>query len=222
MIELRGVQKSYRTKYGWRPVIRPTNLVFYRGSNTAVLGLNGAGKSTLMRLIGGVERPDRGKVVRNVTVSSPMGVTGGFSGNLTGAENLKFICRIYNLDIRETTEFVRDFSELGPYFYEPISSYSSGMKARLMFGLNMAIDFQVYLIDEGLSVGDAAFRRKCQEAFAERRSRSDLIMTSHSMSTIREFCTSAVVVDEGQVVPFQDLDAAEEYYMEVLARRSVQ
>jgi len=222
MIELRGIEKFYRTRHGLRPVIRPTDLIFYRGSNTAVLGLNGAGKSTLLRMIAGVERPDRGKVIRNVTVSSPLGLTGAFNPALTGAENLKFVCRIYGLDIKETTEFVRDFSELGPYFYEPISSYSSGMRARLLFGLSMAVDFQVYLIDEGLSVGDASFRQKCQDAFAERRSRSDLIMTSHSMSTIRDFCSTAVVIDDGHVVPFQDLDAAEEYYMEVLARRLAQ
>lgn len=221
MIELIDLEKSYLTRHGRRPIIRPTNFVFYRGANTAVLGLNGAGKSTLLRLIGGVERPDRGRVVRSVSVSSPIGLTNAFNGELTGAENLKFVCRIYGRDIAETTEFVREFSELGPYFYEPIRTYSSGMKARLMFGLNMAIDFQVYLIDEGLSVGDASFRRKCHEAFAERRSRSDIIMTAHSMSTIREFCTSAVVVDNGRVVPFEDLDAAEEYYMEILARKSV-
>lgn len=222
MIELLGVEKSYHTRHGLRPIIRPTNLAIYRGANTAVLGLNGAGKSTLLRLISGVERPTRGKIVKDVTVSSPLGLTGAFSGNLTGAQNLKFVCRIYELDIAETTDFVRDFSELGPYFYEPINTYSSGMRARLLFGLSMAIDFQVYIIDEGLSVGDAAFRRKCRDAFAARRSRSDLIMTSHSMSTIRDFCTTAVVIDDGHVVPFQDLDAAEEFYMEVLARRRAQ
>ena len=219
MIELIGVEKSYRTRHGVKPIIRPTNLAFYRGTSTAILGVNGAGKSTLVRLIGGVERPDQGQIVKTVTVSSPLGLSGAFNGSLTGAENLKFVCRIYGLDIPSTTDFVRSFSELGPYFYEPINTYSSGMRARLMFGLNMALDFQVYLIDEALSVGDAAFRRKCQDAFEERRSRSDVIMTSHSMSTIRDFCTAAVVVDEGVVVPFQDLDAAEEYYMDIVARK---
>lgn len=222
MIELKGIEKSYRTRHGMRPVIRPTDLIFYRGANTAVLGLNGAGKSTLLRLIGGVERPDRGEVIKTVRVSSPLGIGGAFNGQLTGAENLKFICRIYELDLEETTDFVRDFAELGPYFYEPTNTYSSGMRARLNFAISMSIDFQVYLIDEGLSAGDASFRRKCQDAFARRKSRSDLIMTSHSMSMIREFCTTAVVVDEGQVVPFQDLDAAEDYYMEILARRMAQ
>lgn len=222
MIELQGVAKSYRTRHGVRPIIKPTDLVFYRGANTAVLGLNGAGKSTLLRLIGGVERPDSGRVLRSVKVSSPLGVTSAFSGHLTAAENLKFVCRIYGLDFEETTDFVRDFTELGAYFDEPIKTYSSGMRARLMFGLSMAIDYEVYLIDEGLSTGDAAFRLKAQEAFARRKSRADLIMTSHSMSTIRDFCNTAVVIDEGAVVPFQDLDAAEEYYMEILARRQTQ
>ena len=218
MIELTGVEKSYRTRHGLRPVIRPTDLVFYRGASTAVLGLNGAGKSTLLRLISGVERPDRGVVRREVTVSSPLGLTGSFSSSLTGAENLRFVCRIYGIDVAETTAFVREFTELGPYFYEPISTYSSGMRARLAFGLSMAVDFQVYVIDEGLSVGDAAFRRKCQDAFNDRRSRSDVIMTSHSMSTIREFCSRAVVMDNGNAVPFENLDAAEEYYMEIVAK----
>ncbi|MFN3536470.1 MAG: ABC transporter ATP-binding protein [Brevundimonas sp.] len=218
MIELINVEKSYRTRLGKRPVIRPTNLAFYRGSSTAVLGLNGAGKSTLLRLISGVERPDRGEIRRSVTVSSPLGLTGAFHRTMTGAENLKFVCRIYRKDVDEVTAFVREFTELGPYFHEPIDSYSSGMKSRLAFALSLAVDFQVYVIDEGLSVGDAAFRRKAQEAFAERRARSDIIMTSHSASTIREFCTRAVVMDKGQAVPFENLDAAEDYYMEIVAR----
>lgn len=218
MIELIDVQKSYRTRHGLREVLRPTNLAFYRGSSTAVLGLNGAGKSTLLRLIAGAERPDRGEVRRSVTVSSPLGVTGSFNANMTGAENLKFVCRIYRKDIDEVAQFVREFTELGSYFYEPIGSYSSGMRSRLSFALSLAVDFQVYVIDEGLSVGDAAFRRKAQEAFAERRARSDIIMTSHSMSTIREFCTRAIVMDRGEAVPFESLDAAEDYYMEIVAR----
>lgn len=218
MIELIGVEKSYPTRFGRRSVIQPTDLVFYRGSSTAVMGLNGAGKSTLLRLISGVERPDRGEVRRSVTVSSPLGLSGAFHRTMTGAENLKFVCRIYDKDVAATTEFVREFTELGPYFHEPIETYSSGMKSRLSFALSLAVDFQVYVIDEGLSVGDAAFRRKAQEAFAERRARSDIIMTSHSMSTIREFCSRAVVMDQGRAVPFENLDAAEDYYMEIVAR----
>lgn len=218
MIELIDVEKSYRTRLGRRPVIRPTNLAFYRGSSTAVLGLNGAGKSTLLRLISGVERPDRGEIRRSVTVSSPLGLTGAFHATMTGSENLKFVCRIYRKNVDEVTDFVRDFAELGSYFYEPIENYSSGMKSRLAFALSLAVDFQVYVIDEGLSVGDAAFRKKAQEAFAERRARSDIIMTSHSTSTIREFCSRAVVMDRGQAVPFESLDAAEDYYMEIVAR----
>lgn len=218
MIELVGVEKSYPTRQGRRPIIRPTDLVFYRGSSTAVLGLNGAGKSTLLRLISGVERPDKGEIRRSVTVSSPLGLSGAFHGAMTGAENLKFVCRIYDKDLEETTAFVREFTELGPYFHEPIASYSSGMRSRLSFALSLAVDFQVYVIDEGLSVGDAAFRRKAQEAFAERRARSDIIMTSHSTSTIREFCSRAVVMDRGRAVPFESLDAAEDYYMEIVAR----
>lgn len=219
MIELQKVEKSYRTRSGRRTIIQPTDLTFYRGASTAILGLNGAGKSTLIRLISGVERPDKGKVRRHVRTSWPLGLANSFAGQMNGLENLRFVCRIYNVNIEETIEFVREFSELGEYFYEPISSYSSGMRSRLAFGLSMAMDFQVYLIDEGLSVGDASFRQKCENLFNERRSRTDIIMTSHSMSTVRQFCTRAVVVDEGKVVPFEDLDAAEDYYMDVVKRR---
>ncbi|WP_374276163.1 ABC transporter ATP-binding protein [Brevundimonas sp.] len=219
MIELVDIEKTYNTRYGVKRVIKPTSLAFYRGASTAVLGLNGAGKSTLLRMIGGVEKPDRGKVVKTVTVSPPLGITNTFNGALTGAENLKFVCRLYDIDIKRAEAFVEDFADLGPYFHEPVRTYSSGMRGRLAFGMSMAVDFQVYLIDEGLSAGDARFRQKSRDAFERRKSRSDIIMTSHNMNTIRDFCTRAVVIDDGNVTPFEDLDAAEEFYMEVVARR---
>ncbi len=219
MIELVEIEKTYNTRYGVKKVIRPTSLAFYRGASTAVLGLNGAGKSTLLRMIGGVEKPDRGKVVKTVTVSPPLGITNTFNGALTGAENLKFVCRLYDIDIKKAEAFVEDFADLGPYFHEPVRTYSSGMKGRLAFGMSMAVDFQVYLIDEGLSAGDARFRQKSRDAFERRKSRSDIIMTSHNMNTIRDFCSRALVIDDGVVTPFEDLDAAEEFYMEVVARR---
>lgn len=220
MIRLDNVEKSYATKGGRKTVIHPTTLIFDRGANTAILGLNGAGKSTMIRLLAGIERPDRGVIRRDVTVSWPLGLRAGFNNALTGAENLRFVCRIYDVGIDRVTDYVRDFSELGPYFWEPVSSYSAGMRSRLAFGLSMAVDFQVYLIDEGLSVGDASFKKKCRDVFEARRSRSNIILTSHSRGTIREYCTRAVVMDEGRAVPFEDLDAAEEYYMDIVARHS--
>lgn len=219
MIELIDIEKTYNTRYGVKQVIKPTSLAFYRGASTAVLGLNGAGKSTLLRMIGGVEKPDRGRVTKTVTVSPPLGITNTFNSALSGAENLKFVCRLYNIDIKQAEAFVEDFAELGPYFHEPVRSYSSGMRGRLAFGMSMAVDFQVYLIDEGLSAGDARFRQKSRDAFERRKSRSDIIMTSHNMNTIRDFCSRALVIDDGVVTPFEDLDAAEEFYMEVVARR---
>lgn len=219
MIELIDIEKTFNTRYGVKQVIKPVSLAFYRGASTAILGLNGAGKSTLMRIIGGIDKPDRGTVRRDVTVSPPLGVTNAFNAALTGAENLKFICRLYGIDIREAEAFVEDFAELGPYFHEPVRTYSSGMKGRLAFGMSMAVDFQVYLIDEGMSAGDARFRQKSRDAFERRRSRSDIIMTSHNMGTIRDFCSRAVVMHDGVATPFEDLDAAEEFYMEVARRR---
>jgi capsular polysaccharide transport system ATP-binding protein len=219
MIILDQVEKAYRTRHGMRNIIHPTSLQFYRGASTAILGLNGAGKSTMIRMLAQIDKPTRGKITRNVSVSWPLGLGGAFNGNMTGLENLRFVCRIYKRDLNEVIDFVRDFSELGSWFYEPIRTYSSGMRSRLSFGLSMAVDFQCYLIDEGLSVGDVSFKRKCRNIFEDRRSRADLILTSHSMSTVRQFCSRAVVIENGYVYPFEDLDAAEDFYMDVVARR---
>nr|WP_222934376.1 ABC transporter ATP-binding protein [Caulobacter sp. 17J80-11] len=215
-----AVEKSYPTKSGRRPILDGISAVFERGHSTGVLGVNGAGKSTLLRILSGSERPDRGQVRRSVSVSWPLGFSGSFSGSLTGRENLRFVARIYGADIEQVTDFVEDFSELGRYMDEPVRTYSAGMRARLAFALSMAVDFQVYLVDEAIGVGDAAFQQKCNDAFNARRSRSDVIMTSHYMSTIREYCTRAGVMENGRLLMFEDIDAAEEYYNAILKRRA--
>ena len=155
MIALHNIAKSYPLPRGKKVVLDDVNITFRPGENMGILGLNGAGKSTLMRIIGGAELPDSGKVVRKSRVSWPIGFAGGFHGSLTGRENLRFTSRIYGSDIRKVTEFVEDFSELGPYMDMPVRTYSSGMKSKLAFGLSMAIGFDFYLIDEAYSVGDA-------------------------------------------------------------------
>lgn len=221
MIELVHVEKSYRMKNGGRRIVLDDiNAVFERGVNYGILGLNGSGKSTMMRIIGGGERPNHGRVRKTVSVSWPLGLAPSFSGNLTGAENLRFVCRIYDQDIDRVTEFVRDFSELGRYMDEPIVTYSSGMRAKLGFGLSMAMDFQVYLVDETLSVGDAAFQEKCKRVFEERAARSSLIIASHHPSVMRDYCHRAGVLERGKLLMFDDLDSAEEYYNEMIAKRA--
>lgn len=221
MIELIGIEKHYRLKNGGqRVVLDDVDAVFERGKNYGILGLNGSGKSTMMRIIGGSERPNHGRVRKTVSVSWPLGLSPSFSGNLTGRENLRFVCRIYDQDIDEVTAFVTEFSELGRYMDEPINTYSSGMRAKLGFGLSMAMDFQVYLVDETLSVGDAAFQEKCKRVFDERAARSSLIVASHHPSVMRDYCHAAGVLERGKLLMFDDLESAEEYYNEMIAKRA--
>lgn len=221
MIELINVEKHYRLKNGGRKLVLDNiNTVFPRGRNVGILGLNGSGKSTLIRIIGGAERPNSGRVKKTVSVSWPLGLAPSFSGSLTGTENLRFVARIYDHDIDEVTDFVRDFAELGRYMDEPIKTYSSGMRAKLAFGLSMAMDFQVYLIDETLSVGDAAFQEKAKRVFDERAARSSLIVASHHVSVMRDYCQSAGVLADGKLTMFDDLESANDFYNDYIAKRA--
>ena len=213
MIALHNIAKSYPLPRGKKVVLDDVNITFRPGENMGILGLNG--KSTLMRIIGGAELPDSGKVVRKSRVSWPIGFAGGFHGSLTGRENLRFTSRIYGSDIRKVTEFVEDFSELGPYMDMPVRTYSSGMKSKLAFGLSMAIGFDFYLIDEAYSVGDAAFQAKGERIFQERKASSTLIVVSHSVSTIRKNCDNAAVLFGGKLMCFANLEDALTRYQEI-------
>ncbi len=215
MIRLENVTKSYKTISGRRIILDNVSAVFPRGKNVGILGKNGAGKSTLLRLIGGVEAPDQGKIVRNAKVSFPIGFSGGFHMGLSGRENLRFISRIYEVDFNKVLDFVQDFAELGEYIDMPVKTYSSGMRAKLAFGLSMAIEFECYLIDEVTAVGDASFKRKCHSAFAQRRANSSVIMVSHSISTIKLYCETAAVLSEQNLVFFDSLEEAIQFYTSV-------
>lgn len=213
MIELSRVNKSYRLPHGdSRNVLRDVSITFRPGVNMGIIGLNGQGKSTLIRIIGGSELPDSGKVVRKGRVSWPIGFTGGFNGSLTGRENLRFTCRIYGADIRDVTAFVEDFTELGPYMDMPVKTYSSGMRSKLAFGLSMAIGFDFYLIDEAWSVGDASFQSKAEKIFRERKANATLVVVSHSVATIRKNCDSAAVLHGGMLTLYDKLDDALRVY----------
>lgn len=212
MIELEDVFKAYRAHKGMRVVLDHINLRIESGTNIGILGYNGAGKSTLLRILSGVEAPDAGVVRRSGRISWPLGFAGGFSGSLSGEENCRFVARLYGEDVDRIVGFTHEFSELGDYFYMPIKTYSSGMKGRLAFGLSMAIDFDVYLVDELTAVGDARFNGKCKEAFAERRATSTLIMVSHQQKTIRDFCDTCAVLSDGQLTVYDSMDEAEAAY----------
>jgi capsular polysaccharide transport system ATP-binding protein len=212
MIKLDRVFKFYRSNGVVKIVLDHVSTRFETGHSYGLMGVNGAGKSTTMRLIAGTELPNSGKIKRGARISWPLGFSGGFHPSMTGRENVKFVARIYGADVRKTIDFVEDFSEIGDYIDVAVKTYSSGMMARLSFGLSMAIDFDCYLVDEITSVGDARFQVRCQEAFAERRKHSNVIMVSHSMYTIKEYCDRGGVIVDGQIIMFGNVDAAIEAY----------
>jgi capsular polysaccharide transport system ATP-binding protein len=217
MIELQHISKAYRTPSGLNHVLSDLSLAFPARANVGILGQNGAGKSTLLRIISGVEKPDHGIVRRAGRVSWPIGFAGGFNGSLTGEDNCRFVARIYGEDVDRVVGFTEEFAEIGNYFYMPVRTYSSGMKARLAFGLSMAIDFSVYLVDEVTAVGDKRFQQKCHAAFAERQERSSVIMVSHNMSTISQYCEKAALLKDGVLKLFQSVEQAAEVYNAGLA-----
>ena len=212
MIELDQVFKFYKTDGFRKIVLDHVSTVFETGRSYGLLGVNGAGKSTTLRLIAGTELPNAGKVRRTLRVSWPLGFAGGFHPLMTGRENVKFVSRAYGADVRKTLDFVEDFAELGDYIDVRVKTYSSGMMARLAFGLSMAIDFDCYLVDEITAVGDGRFQARCKEAFDQRRKTSDLIVVSHSMGTIKDYCDRGAVLVDGHMIMFNSVDSAIEMY----------
>ncbi len=212
MIRLEDVTKAYPSKFGRHTVLDNVNVDFPPGRSTAIMGPNGAGKSTLMRVLSGAEMPDTGRVVCDASVSWPLGFRGGLHGSLSGRENLAFIARIYNRDYRELLGFVEDFAEIGRFMNEPVKNYSSGMKAKLSFGVSMAIQFDYYLIDEVIAVGDPKFRRKCKIVLTERLSNSTVILISHNAALMKEYCDRGIVLESGRILEFDDIDAGIDYY----------
>ncbi len=208
MIMLDRVSKAYRTRSGRKIVLDDVSAVFEAGHNFGILGVNGAGKSTLIRVLAGSEPPDRGAVRRFARVSFPLGFGGTFHGALSGRENVAFIARIYGARIRAVIDYVEAFAELDEYFEMPVNTYSAGMRARLAFATCLAIDFEVYLIDEVTEIGDQRFRRKCAEAFRERTSRSDIILVTHNAQTIRQYCDRGAVLANGALTLYDDIGAA--------------
>jgi capsular polysaccharide transport system ATP-binding protein len=212
MIELRHITKSYRTPFGPNVVLDDISVTIPTGESLGILGQNGAGKSTLLRIIGGAELPDYGEVIRKAKLSWPIGFAGGFNGSLTGEDNCKFVARIYSQDVDRVIDETREFAEVGKYFYMPVRTYSSGMKARVAFGLSMAIDFDVYLVDEVTAVGDKRFQEKCSAVFEARRERSSIIMVSHSLATLRKQCKRGAVLSKSGFQVFDTIDEAIETY----------
>ncbi|NLR72476.1 ABC transporter ATP-binding protein [Novosphingobium sp. ERN07] len=212
MIVCRDICKEYRHAGLRKQVLRNVNLTVQRGDRIALLGRNGAGKTTLIKLIGGVEMPTSGRIEHHMSISWPLGFAGGFQGSLTGYDNARFIARIYQREYAAIRDFVEDFTELGSQLRMPVKTYSSGMRARLAFALSLAIEFECYLIDEIILVGDQNFHRKCRVELFEKRADRTMILASHDTGTVRELCNRAVIIDQGQATAYDDVNFAVDSY----------
>ena len=212
MISVENINKIYSTRLGQRTILDNVSFRLERGRNIGIIGQNGAGKSTLIRLISGAEKPTTGLIKRGMSVSWPLAFGGAFQTHLTGLDNLKFVCRIHGVDYKPLVPFVEDFTELGIYFREPVMHYSTGMMTRLAFALSMAVEFDCFLIDEAMVVGDARFHERCHiELFQKRKDRA-FILVSHDADVIKLYCERASVLHEGKLHPFDTVDAAYDFY----------
>lgn len=216
MIVLRDLTKRYFLNGHTKIVVDGLNAVFPSRVSVGLLGRNGTGKSTLLRMIAGTVDPTSGEILSDGKISFPVGFSGSFHPDLTGAQNTRFVARIYGADTTSLMDYVADFAELGAHFHMPVRSYSSGMRSRLAFGVSMGLTFDTYLIDEVTSVGDAAFRRKSKDVFLDRIGKSGAIFVSHSMGMVREMCTAGAVLEGGHLYYYTDVNDAITHYSGLL------
>tara|TARA_R110002167_G_scaffold5075_1_gene23825 strand:+ start:989 stop:1654 length:666 start_codon:yes stop_codon:yes gene_type:complete len=210
MISISGLYKRYHNHHGSDWVLRDINVDIPQGVSVGLIGRNGAGKSTLLRIIGGMDTPDRGKITSDCRISWPIGLGGGFQGSMSGRQNVKFVARVFG-DEDSTQKIitrVQDFAEIGRSFDEPVDTYSSGMRARLAFGLSLAFDFDVYLSDEATSVGDRIFKKKAANAFKEKVGTASLIMVSHDEAILKQMCQAGILLKEGGATWYDDINEA--------------
>ena len=212
MIKFDNVSKTYHIRKFEKHVFSNLNFTIEKGESVGICGANGAGKSTLMRMIAGVEQPSTGKITRTMKTSWPIGYGSCFQSSLTGADNARFIARIYNQSEEELLHYVEEFAQLGPDIHQPIHTYSAGMGARLAFGISLAINFECYLVDEVTGAGDERFRVRCEEELLHRRDNATLIMISHDPGTLRQYCKRGAVVYGGTLVFFDSIDEASEVH----------
>ncbi|EAR49443.1 putative cell surface polysaccharide export ABC-2 transporter ATP-binding protein [Oceanicola granulosus HTCC2516] len=217
MIRFENLSKSFWIRGRKKVVIDNLNLELPTGKSLALLGRNGAGKSTLLSIIAGILAADSGRVVSDGTISWPVGFGGSLNKDLTGAQNVRFVARVYGVDSEQLIAFVQSFAEIGQHFHMPVRSYSSGMRSRLGFGLSMGIRFDTYLIDEVTAVGDANFTRKSRAVFLERVKTASAIMVSHQMGSLRKFCDTGLVLNNGRLEYFEDLEEAIRRHEKLLA-----
>lgn len=217
MIEFQDISKGFWVRGKYQPVIRSLNLNLPSGRSLALLGRNGAGKSTLLSMVAGTMRPDTGQIISDGSISFTVGYAGSFHGEMTGAQNTRFVARVYGIDSDELTDFVEDFAEIGKHFHMPVRTYSSGMKSRLAFGISMGIKFDTYLIDEATATGDERFKRKSREVFRARMAESSAVMVSHSMNEIRNFCDAGLILHQGVIEVYDDVEDAIKHHEKLLS-----
>lgn len=223
MIKLDRITKSYLLSGGKRHfVFKDLSFTFPEGANIGLIGPNGAGKSTLMNILGGIDIPDKGRVITNKSISWPVGLSGGLQGSLTARDNVKFVSRVYGYtgkEMQEKVRYVEEFAEIGEYFDQPIKTYSSGMRSRVTFGLSMAFDFDYYLIDEAGAVGDANFQKKSMAVYKAKLQSGNVILVSHNMNEIRSLCDHIVLISGGKAEVFDNIEEGIGMYEEV--RKSI-
>lgn len=223
MIKLDRITKSYLLSGGKRHfVFKDLSFIFPEGANIGLIGPNGAGKSTLMNILGGIDIPDKGRVITNKSISWPVGLSGGLQGSLTARDNVKFVSRVYGYtgkEMQEKVRYVEEFAEIGEYFDQPIKTFSSGMRSRVTFGLSMAFDFDYYLIDEAGAVGDANFRKKSMSVYEEKLKSGNVILVSHNMNEVRSLCDHIVLISGGKAEVFDNIEEGIGMYEEV--RKSI-
>jgi len=220
MIELKNVSKYFSTNEGKKYILKDVTMTLPDG-NIGILGRNGAGKSTIMRMLGQIEFPNKGTIASSHTFSWPVGLAAGFVSNMTARANVKFVCRLFGKnkeEIYDIITYIKEFTELKEYFDMPIRTYSSGMRARLNFGLSLAFDFEYLLIDETLSVGDATFKSKAKEALKKKIDQSQILLVSHDMKTLQELCQTGLLVNEGKLYYFDQINDAVKSYQEINKR----
>lgn len=211
-IEAHALSKVFPTEHGRTVAVNHVSFTVHPGERLGILGPNGSGKSTLIKILAGILAPTSGYVHRGLTLSWPLALTSGFEGQLTGYDNVRFLSKLYGMGFRETFDYVTDFSELGRHIHTPVRFYSDGMRMRLAFALSLAMNFECYLIDEVILVGDRRFQLKCHDELFSRRKHCGMIIAVHDAGIIKEYCGAALLMKDGRGRLLHDLNLAARIY----------
>jgi capsular polysaccharide transport system ATP-binding protein len=213
MIAFEGVSKSFATNRGRKVILDQASFQIAPGNSLGILARNGAGKTTIINMIAGLEKPDEGRIVRNARISFPLGFMGGVVSKHTATENARYIARLYSLDPDYVETFCRWMTGIGDYFDMPVGTYSQGMRARFSFALMLALEFDYYLIDEGMPhTTDVEFNKRAGTILRDRLQSATVVIVSHQAGTLEKFARSAAVLHNGQIYMFETLEEAKRLY----------